>query len=80
MAYTIFFFICLALVVVPLLAFGVLLVVGRFSPRVKKKSFQQLRRPFAIRGGTKSEFALQKERHHLEDEVIRRFGPPGTKV
>jgi hypothetical protein len=58
MASIVILVICLALVVILLLALGVLLIIGIFSPRVKVKGIQQLRRSFTIRGGRKSESAL----------------------
>lgn len=70
------FVICLALVTIPLLAIGVLLIVGVFAPEVRKKGLRQLRQPFALQQSSLSEFALHKQRRSLEDEVIRRYGRP----
>jgi hypothetical protein len=70
------YFVLLGLVVVPLLALGLLQVIGLFSPRVRREGRQQLSQPFRLRGGTVSEYELAKQRRRLEDETIRRFGKP----
>lgn len=70
------YFVLLGLLTAPLLAIGVLLVIGLFSPAVRRRGLRQLSQPFRLRGGTVSEYELGKQRRGLEDETIRRFGKP----
>ena len=65
------YFVLLGLLMIPLLAIGLLLVIGLFLPKARRKGLQQLSQPFRLRGGTVNEDALGKS---VEDETIRRFG------
>ena len=72
-----FYFVVLALVTVPLLIIGLLLVIGLFFPEVRTKGLHQLSQPFRLPDkGLTSAYELQKWHRALEDEVIRRFGQP----
>ena len=70
------YLVLLGLVTIPLLAVGLLLVIGLFSPRVPKNGLRQLSQPFRLRGGIVSEYELAKRRRSLEEEAIQHFGKP----
>ena len=74
MVYFVILYVFMGLISVPLLAVGILSVIGLFRPDIRKKGIRQLRQPFVLPRGTKSEYALHKEHRRLEDEVIRRYG------
>ena len=74
MVYFVILYVFMGLISVPLLAVGILSVIGLFRPDIRKKGIRQLRQPFVLPRGTKSEYALHKEHRRLEDEVIRRDG------
>ena len=74
MVYFVILYVFMGLVTVPLLAVGILSVIGLFRPDIRKKGIRQLRQPFVLPRGTKSEYALHKDHRRLEDEVIRRYG------
>ena len=72
--------IVVAVMVLPWVALAVLLLIGVVFPEVRRKGIRQLRQPFALRSeGFVSEYRLNKRRHELEDEVIRRFSPSREK-
>lgn len=64
------------LVIVPLLAMGLLFIIGWKFPEVRRRGLHQLSQPFALRGARANGYELRQRRRTLEDEVIRRFGPP----
>ena len=70
------FVVLLGLAAIPLLTIGLLLMIGLFAPNVRRRGLRQLRQPFRLRSGVVSEFTLQKQRRHFEDEIVRRFGKP----
>ena len=74
MTYFVIFCVSLGLVLVPLLTIGILSLVGLFRPDIREKGVRQLRQPFALPRGTKSEYELHKDNRRLEDQVIRRYG------
>lgn len=76
MAYLTSFVVCLGLMVVPLLAMGILLIIGRRRPDVAKRGLRQLTAGWTPPRNTPSEFELHRKRRQLENEVIRRYGPP----
>ncbi|HUV58352.1 MAG TPA: hypothetical protein VMV96_06085 [Acidimicrobiales bacterium] len=73
------YLVLVAVVTIPLLAVGSLLLIGLRYPEVRRKGLRQLRQPFALRGGMTSAYELSKGRRSLEDEAIRRFGQPDHK-
>ncbi len=79
MAFVVIALALVALVTIPLLVLGVVAIVGVFAPEVRRKAFEQLSRPFTMRFGTKSEFALHRQRRALEDDAIRRYGQRGAQ-
>lgn len=74
MAYFMILYVCLALVCIPLLTMGVLLVIGIFRPDVSRRGLRQLRAGWTMPKGTQSEYALHRQRRSLENDAIRRFG------
>lgn len=74
MVYFVILYVFMGLVTVSLLAVGILSVIGLFRPDIRKKGIRQLRQPFVLPRGTKSEYALHTDHRRLEDEVIRRYG------
>ncbi len=64
----------LALILVPLLALGILLVIKLFHPEIGARGIKQLTAVWTLPKDRRRWRASNQQRRELEDEVIRRFG------